>query len=168
DGRGPSGSCAPPTCRRRPLAARMPSRRAPGRHRPRSTAVGRPEQRGRDPKPALQPSALFSVLTASPRRARCILNPMPRGASVALLAVVVLAGCASTRVAFPNVTPGAPLRVPGWELRPAGEGPFPAVVAPRGGDGVSESSQTAASVFDVRELLLDCSAAIERYTQRIA
>ena len=32
-----------------------------------------------------------------------------------LLALIALAGCASTRVAFPNATPGAPLRVPRWE-----------------------------------------------------
>src|SRR5256886_13124686 len=87
---------------------------------------------------------------------------MPRGASVALLAVVVLAGCASTRVAFPNVTPGAPLRVPGWELRPAGEGPFPAVVLLHGCHGVSASTHDWARWFRDRgyvALIVDSWAA---------
>src|SRR2546429_9875429 len=87
---------------------------------------------------------------------------MPRGASVALLAVVVLAGCASTRVAFPNVTPGAPLRVPGWELRPAGEGPFPAVVLLHGCHGVSASPHDLARWFRGRgyvALIVDSLAA---------
>ena len=81
---------------------------------------------------------------------------------MALLAVVVLAGCASTRVAFPNVTPGAPLRVPGWELRPAGEGPFPAVVLLHGCHGVSASTHDWARWFRDRgyvALIVDSWAA---------
>src|SRR2546426_5003746 len=65
---------------------------------------------------------------------------MPGRACVVLLALIALAGCASTRVAFPNVTPGTPLTVPGWELRPDGDGPFPAVVLLHTCHGVSKST----------------------------
>jgi len=87
---------------------------------------------------------------------------MPRRPSVALLAVFALVGCASTRVAFPNLTPGAPLRVPGWELRPAGGGPFPAVVLLHGCHGVSASTRDWAGWFRERgyvALIVDSWAA---------
>src|SRR5437899_10970128 len=72
---------------------------------------------------------------------------MPRRACRALLTVIALAGCVSTRVAFPNVTPGTPLRVPGWELRPDGDGPFPAVVLLHTCHGVSKSTHALARWF---------------------
>src|SRR5256886_12289522 len=87
---------------------------------------------------------------------------MPRRPSVALLAVFALVGCASTRVAFPNLTPGAPLRVPGWELRPAGGGPFPAVVLLHGCHGESASTHDWARWFRERgyvALIVDSWAA---------
>jgi dienelactone hydrolase len=57
----------------------------------------------------------------------------------ALAASVLLVGCATGRVAFPNATPGEPLRVTAQEFRPVGPGPFPAVVLLHGCHGVSES-----------------------------
>ena len=58
-----------------------------------------------------------------------------------LVASVVLAGCASTVVSFENATPGAELRIPAEEFRPAGAGAFPAVVLMHGCHGVSESNR---------------------------
>jgi dienelactone hydrolase len=55
-----------------------------------------------------------------------------------------LAGCASahppSRVTFANVTPGTPLQIVAMLVRPAGEGPFPAVVQLHGCAGVEEQS----------------------------
>ena len=79
-----------------------------------------------------------------------------------LLAVIDLAGCASTRVAFPNVTPGTPLTVPGWELRPEGDGPFAAVVLLHTCHGVSKSTHAWARWFRDRRyvaLIVDSWAA---------
>src|SRR5438034_8592693 len=87
---------------------------------------------------------------------------MPGRACVVLLALIALAGCASTRVAFPNVTPGTPLRVPGWELRPDGDGPFPAVVLLHTCHGVSKSTHAWARWFRDRRyvaLIVDSWAA---------
>jgi dienelactone hydrolase len=61
--------------------------------------------------------------------------------AAALVASVLLAGCASAAVSFDNVTPGAPLRIPASEFRPAGPGTFPAVVLMHGCHGVSESNR---------------------------
>lgn len=72
---------------------------------------------------------------------------MRRLPPVALLACLVLAGCASTRIAFPNATPARPLEVPGWEYRPDGDGPFPAVVLLHGCHGVSRSTHAWARWF---------------------
>ena len=61
----------------------------------------------------------------------------------ALLALLV-AGCApgggGGRVAFRNVTPGAPVEIVGTLVRPAGDGPFPAVVQLHGCAGVEAQS----------------------------
>src|SRR5262249_25858846 len=65
---------------------------------------------------------------------------MLRRAMSVLLVSIVLAGCASTNLSFPNATPGNPLAVPAWELRPEGAGPFPAVVLMHGCAGISESN----------------------------
>ena len=54
-----------------------------------------------------------------------------------LAASIVLAGCASGRVSFDNVTPAAPVRVQAEEFRPQGPGAFPAVVLMHGCHGVS-------------------------------
>jgi dienelactone hydrolase len=47
---------------------------------------------------------------------------------VAVAAVAALSGCATGKVRFENLTPGKPLTIDGYLSRPAGEGPFPAVV----------------------------------------
>jgi dienelactone hydrolase len=57
-----------------------------------------------------------------------------------LCASILIAGCATTNLSFPNATPGKPLAVPAWELRPTGAGPFPAVVLLHGCAGISESN----------------------------
>src|SRR5256885_14208138 len=56
-----------------------------------------------------------------------------------LAASIVLAGCATGRVSFDNVTPAAPVSVQAEEFRPAGAGAFPAVVLMQGCHGVSAS-----------------------------
>ena len=57
------------------------------------------------------------------------------------VASVLLAGCAPAVVSFENATPGAVLRIPAEEFRPAGPGRFPAVVLMHGCHGVSESNR---------------------------
>ena len=62
--------------------------------------------------------------------------------AAALVASVAVSGCASAAaVSFDNATPGAPVRVSAQEYRPAGAGPFPAVVLMHGCHGVSESNR---------------------------
>jgi dienelactone hydrolase len=53
----------------------------------------------------------------------------------------LLAGCAAQGVRFINASPVAPRPVPAWFWRPAGEGPFPAVMLLHGCHGVSPSTQ---------------------------
>src|SRR5262249_9534097 len=65
---------------------------------------------------------------------------MLRRALSVLIVSIVLTGCASTNLSFPNATPVNPLWVPAWELRPEGAGPFPAVVLMHGCAGISESN----------------------------
>jgi dienelactone hydrolase len=65
---------------------------------------------------------------------------MLRRSLSALCASILIAGCASTNLSFPNATPGTPLTVPAWEERPTGSGPFPAVVLMHGCAGISESN----------------------------
>jgi dienelactone hydrolase len=70
----------------------------------------------------------------------------PRLASliVPLIAAILVAGCAATRlgqaVRFENVTPGAPLAIDATLLLPSGPGPFPAVVQMHGCGGVEAQS----------------------------
>jgi dienelactone hydrolase len=61
--------------------------------------------------------------------------------AAAVVASVVLSGCAAAAVSFPNVTPGDPLRIPAQEFRPGGSGRFPAVVLMHGCHGVSASNR---------------------------
>jgi dienelactone hydrolase len=72
---------------------------------------------------------------------------MPRHAWVALVAAVLLAACAGPAVSFPNATPGAPLTIPAAEVRPEGDGPFPAVVLMHGCHGISASTRDWAQWF---------------------
>jgi dienelactone hydrolase len=65
-----------------------------------------------------------------------MLDGMLRRVATAVVAAVVLAGCASSRIAFPNATPGRPLEIPAEEFRPEGPGPFPALVLLHGCHGV--------------------------------
>jgi dienelactone hydrolase len=65
----------------------------------------------------------------------------------ALVAAILLAGCAPSSLTFRNATPGATLRVPAEELRPEGAGPFPAVVLLHGCHGVSASNRDWARWF---------------------
>ncbi|MGH7384746.1 MAG: dienelactone hydrolase family protein, partial [Candidatus Rokuibacteriota bacterium] len=64
--------------------------------------------------------------------------------AAAVTAATLLAGCAGLTgpdtVRFPNVTPGAPLPIAGTLVRPAGPGPFPAVVQLHGCAGVEAQS----------------------------
>jgi dienelactone hydrolase len=61
--------------------------------------------------------------------------------AAALVASVVVGGCAPAAVSFENVTPGASLRILAEEFRPSGSGAFPAVVLMHGCHGVSESNR---------------------------
>ena len=67
-----------------------------------------------------------------------------------LLALFLLAGCATGRVSFDNVTPGAPVRVRAESFRPNGAAPFPAVVLMHGCHGVSPSTRDWARWFRER------------------
>src|SRR5437773_5871410 len=72
-------------------------------------------------------------------RASVYARAMPRHAWAAIAASVFLAACATGRVSFDNVTPGAPVRVKAEEFRPEGRGSFPAIVLMHGCHGVSRS-----------------------------
>jgi dienelactone hydrolase len=71
----------------------------------------------------------------------------------AIVAVVALSlgGCASaptsTPITFTNVTPGTPQNIAATLVRPAGEGPFPAVVQLHGCGGLEEQSYRWARWF---------------------
>lgn len=69
-----------------------------------------------------------------------MLGTMPRHVWVALAVAICFGGCAGPTTSFPNATPGEPRTVDGWEERPHGTGPFPAVVLMHGCHGVSEST----------------------------
>ncbi|HET7344020.1 MAG TPA: dienelactone hydrolase family protein [Methylomirabilota bacterium] len=68
---------------------------------------------------------------------------MPRHAWAVLAASVLVAGCATAPLAFsfPNATPDHARAIPALELRPNGQGPFPAVVLLHGCHGVSDSTR---------------------------
>ena len=68
-------------------------------------------------------------------------------ALAALVASVVLGGCASSTLVFSNATPGAPREVPAQLFAPRGQGPFPAVVLLHGCHGVSASTREWARWF---------------------
>jgi dienelactone hydrolase len=68
-----------------------------------------------------------------------MLKLMLRPLGMALIGLI-LAGCASGGLRFPNATPSAPRMIPATEFRPQGGGPFPAVVLLHGCHGVSAST----------------------------
>lgn len=86
-----------------------------------------------------------------------MLDAMHRWAAAGVAAL--LAGCAltaeprTTSVRFPTATPGASLRLIAHEARPAGAGPWPAVVLLHGCHGVSASTHTWARWFRDRGML---------------
>lgn len=71
----------------------------------------------------------------------------------------LLAGCALAAgprpapVSFPSATPGAPLRIAAFEARPAGAGPWPALVLLHGCHGVSDSTHGWARWFRERGMV---------------
>ena len=79
-----------------------------------------------------------------------MLGPMCHVAVATLLAAVLAGGCALRPVIFLNATPSAPRSVPAWQTRPAGPGPFPAIVLLHGCHGVSVSTHDWARWFTAR------------------
>ncbi len=69
---------------------------------------------------------------------------------VLAMASVLVAGCASTFVSFPNAAPVSPLEVPATLHVPSGDGPFPALVLLHGCHGVSASTRQWARWFKDR------------------
>ena len=70
-----------------------------------------------------------------------MLMRMVRHLSWVVVVIAALTGCGPARVTFINATPTTPLPVPAETFRPAGSGPFPAVVVFHGCEGVSENSR---------------------------
>jgi dienelactone hydrolase len=79
-----------------------------------------------------------------------MLEVMCRALVLLALALTSLAGCAGRPITFPNAAPGGPLVLSGWESKPAGPGPFPAVVLLHGCHGVSASTAEWARWFTAR------------------
>jgi dienelactone hydrolase len=76
-----------------------------------------------------------------------MLQAVLRQALTVWLASTVAAGCSTSVVRFPNATPHAPRAISGWLSRPAGPGPFPAIVLLHGCAGVSVSNHEWARRF---------------------
>ncbi|MGH7326338.1 MAG: dienelactone hydrolase family protein [Candidatus Rokuibacteriota bacterium] len=76
-----------------------------------------------------------------------MLKAMLRAVVSALAVSLLVTGCARSVVRFPNATPETPRTVPGRLARPAGAGPFPAVVLLHGCHGVSASTHDWARWF---------------------
>jgi dienelactone hydrolase len=70
-----------------------------------------------------------------------MLDRMARRFANLVAAVLAVAGCAATRAEFLNATPGTPRVIAAEMYRPAGGGPFPAVVLLHGCEGVSETTR---------------------------
>ncbi|HEV8437636.1 MAG TPA: dienelactone hydrolase family protein [Methylomirabilota bacterium] len=79
---------------------------------------------------------------------------MRRGASLLLIVAALVPACggnlASLPVKFTNVTPGAPAEIVATLVRPAGDGPFPAVVQLHGCGGLEAQSYRWARWFAER------------------
>src|SRR5947208_9336752 len=81
-----------------------------------------------------------------------MLKAVPRVVGLAVV-WLVLTGCASSTVRFPNATPATPREVPGQVYRPEGTGPFPAVVLLHGCQGVLPSTRQWGRWFKERGYL---------------
>ena len=81
-----------------------------------------------------------------------MLKAVPRVVGLAVV-WLVLTGCASSTVRFPNATPAMPREVPGQVYRPEGTGPFPAVVLLHGCQGVLPSTRQWGRWFKERGYL---------------
>jgi dienelactone hydrolase len=79
-----------------------------------------------------------------------MLDAMLRHARAAWAAAIFLVACAGPAVTFPNATPAAPLTIPASEVRPAGAGPFPAVVLLHSCHGISASTRDWGRWFRAR------------------
>jgi dienelactone hydrolase len=79
-----------------------------------------------------------------------MLDAMPHHTRAVWAASALLAACTSPVVSFPSATPAAPRTIPAVEVRPAGGGPFPAVVLLHGCQGVSVSTRQWAAWFRAR------------------
>lgn len=91
-----------------------------------------------------------------------MLSPMRRPLLATLFPALLLGGCTTATVRFPNATPEAPRTIPAEELRPEGPGPFPAVVLLHGCHGVSASTREWGRWFRARgyvALIVDSWAA---------
>ena len=90
--------------------------------------------------------AAFYRSGCGPARRRAVswyARPVHRTAAT-VMAAALLAGCAAhtarETVRFPNATPGAPVAIEATLIRPAGPGPFPAVVQLHGCGGIDAQS----------------------------
>ena len=90
--------------------------------------------------------AAFYRSACGPARRRAVswyARPVHRTAAT-VMAAALLAGCAAhtarETVRFPNATPGAPVAIEATLIRPAGPGPFPAVVQLHGCGGIDAQS----------------------------
>jgi len=88
----------------------------------------------------------FYRSACGPARRRAVswyARPVHRTAAT-VMAAALLAGCAAhtarETVRFPNATPGAPVAIEATLIRPAGPGPFPAVVQLHGCGGIDAQS----------------------------
>jgi len=82
-------------------------------------------------------TAMAEFYTCRPVYARRML----RETWAAIAASVLLAACATPTVSFLNATPNAARVIPAQEVRPRGDGPFPAVILMHGCHGVSASTR---------------------------
>jgi len=78
-----------------------------------------------------------------------MLKHVTRRVMEGVLAALILSGCV-THVSFPNVSPTAPVSVPGTLHRPSGTGPFPAVVLLHGCEGTTAAQRAWARWFQER------------------
>lgn len=81
----------------------------------------------------------------------------------ALTVLIVMSGCATGRVAFTNLTPGAPVRITATLHTPDGAGPSPAIVILHGCGGVAPIHTTWARRFTAEGYV---ALIVDSYTAR--